>query len=84
MPAMLILLSISLLCSTVAGVAYFLGEAKKKGGAEAKALKEKLKRRNTTILRIESEARLGQGINGDLFLNNILSYIHELREEENK
>lgn len=82
MPAMLIFLSIALLCFTVAGAAYLLGEAKKKGGAEARALRGQLQRRNSTILKIEREAQLGAGLNSDIFLNNIQSYIMDLRDSE--
>lgn len=84
MPAMLIFLSILLVCSTGALFWYWGTVGRAKRGAEINNLKNKLQRRNTTILRIEKEARLGAGVtNSDLFLNNIQSYIMELRDTEN-
>jgi hypothetical protein len=41
-----------------------------------------VKRRNTLILKIEEECNLAG--REDIFINNIKSYIHEARKEENK
>jgi hypothetical protein len=80
---MLIFLSILLVCATGALFWYWgtVGRATK--GKEIEALRKQLRARNQVLLGIEKEANLGRNSDSELFLNNILFYIHDLREKEN-